>query len=211
MMSLKSNTITKRFAQMRSSSTAQLERACAISHLGRRKSRTTIRLSGTIMPLIVFLLLVGVPFHFAEAQNSNSARPTAPKTKSKKAKKRKMPPPPASTSNNGSELAVGSWGGDHIRLVSTSTGATVELDCAHATITPQIRLDKDNCFDVQGSYIKEHAGPPRPGEQEQSYPARFKGCVCQSNLDLTITPAGRSDSSSYTLVYGRTAQLVKCL
>lgn len=122
-----------------------------------------------------------------------------------------MPPPPASKNNISSGLAVGSWGGDHIRLVSTNAGAAVELDCAHATIEAQIQLNKDNCFDVAGSYIKEHAGPPRPGEQDQSYPARFKGCVRQSTLDLTITTGGASGASTFDLVYGRTAQVVKCL
>jgi hypothetical protein len=143
--------------------------------------------------------------------NGKKFRQIVRRTKRRRSVGRTIPTPPAGKQNNGNELRLGSWGGDHVRFVNTNAGASVEFDCAHAIIESKIYLNQNACFDVVGSYFKEHAGPPRPGEQDQSFPARFKGCVRQSNLDLSIAPVGASGSSSSILVYGQAAQLIKCL
>src|SRR3979411_2412047 len=47
-------------------------------------------------------------------------------------------------------LPVGLWGGEHISMEVTGQGATVEYDCAHATIGQRIALDRRGRFDVPG-------------------------------------------------------------
>ena len=56
-------------------------------------------------------------------------------------------------------VPIGSWGGDHIRLEVTETGATVEYDCAYGSIEGPLFLDKADNFEARGIYIFERGGP----------------------------------------------------
>src|SRR6266404_4607647 len=47
-------------------------------------------------------------------------------------------------------VAVGDWGGRHIRLSVTERGATIEYDCANGTIEEPLLLGRDGRFDVRG-------------------------------------------------------------
>jgi hypothetical protein len=177
-------------------------------------SRVTTAARRTLLVLTVWLLLAGLLYQpvFCQASKSrNARRRVANKVKRSPAVRRKTAKHSAATKNNRNALAIGSWGGEHIRLVSSSEGATIELDCAHATIEAEIYLNQDNCFDMQGLYFEEHAGPPRPGEQIRSYPARVRGCVRQSTMNLTITPDDTSKAGAFTLNYDQAASIVKCL
>ena len=40
-------------------------------------------------------------------------------------------------------VPTGSWGGEHIRMIVTKTGAKIEYDCALGTIDEALLLDKD--------------------------------------------------------------------
>ena len=58
----------------------------------------------------------------------------------------------------------GTWGGDHIRLEVSGTGATLEYDCAVGTIEGSI-LPRDGRFSASGThtfswqYVKGYSGP----------------------------------------------------
>jgi hypothetical protein len=106
-------------------------------------------------------------------------------------------------------LAPGSWGGNHVALEVTSSGGTVEFDCAHGTITEPIALDDDGRFDAAGTYVREHGGPVREGE-EDARPARYGGRVQGQTMTLTITVAGES-VGPFELERGRTPRITKCL
>jgi hypothetical protein len=91
------------------------------------------------------------------------------------------------------------------------SSASVEFDCAHATIPRRITLDRRGRFDVAGTYAEEHGGPARMGEPDGGYAARFTGRVDGGTMKLTVS---RRDTKriigTFTLAHGREPSLVKC-
>ena len=117
------------------------------------------------------------------------------------------------TENQGreSQLAIGAWGGEHISLEVTADGAITEYDCAHGTISQRISLDRRGRFNVPGTYIAEHGGPVREGQQANSIPVQFNGRVSEKRMHLTVRRRGsRQLIGNFTLVFGQEASLVKC-
>lgn len=163
-----------------------------------------------IPALLIFLLVAGLSLQSESGQAQNrTIRRRA--TRARKSPRRTVSRRSGGKTQSSGELALGTWGGEHIHLISSGEGTRIELDCAHATIKPQIRLNQSNCFVVQGSYFREHAGPSRPGEMDQSEPVRFQGCVKGDTLELTIALNGTSGTDTFTLVSGRAGQITKCL
>ena len=108
-------------------------------------------------------------------------------------------------------LASRVWGGDHIRLEATESGASIEYDCAHSTIDEPIVLNRAGKFEVKGSYSREHSGPMRTDEETKSSIARYVGVVLDKTLTLTVTLADSGDSiGTFTLTRGRDVILRKC-
>jgi len=106
----------------------------------------------------------------------------------------------------------GSWGGAHIRLMVTNTGAAAEFDCAHGTIDAPLTLDKSGQFDISGTLTVDGPGPVIPDRPSQPRPARYDGRLNGSVLTLTITLTDTNDSAgTFTLRRGGTANLTKCL
>lgn len=109
------------------------------------------------------------------------------------------------------QLAVGLWGGEHIRLEVNTQGATVEYDCAHGTISQRIVADRRGRFVVDGTHVEEHGGPVRANEQVSGYPVRFTGQVRGKRMTLTVR---RRDTKkligTFTLLDGQEGALVKC-
>lgn len=109
-------------------------------------------------------------------------------------------------------VAIGSWGGRHVRMEVTGTGAQLEFDCAHAAITEPLRLGAGGSFDLSGRYKQEHGGPIRSDEDQDGQPARFKGHVTGQTMTLTITLEGSNEpAGSYTLEFGKATRIMKCL
>jgi hypothetical protein len=109
-------------------------------------------------------------------------------------------------------VSVGRWGGNHIAIDVTSSGAQLDFDCAHATITEPIQLDANGNFNVPGLYAQEHGGPVRMGEDQDGKPAHFKGRITGKTLTLTITLDGSSEAvGSYTLEQGKFSRIRKCM
>lgn len=112
-------------------------------------------------------------------------------------------------------LMPGMWGGKHIRLDVTETGARVEYDCAHGTVEGKIVVDGQGRFNVYGRHFEEHGGPVRPTEVEDEgasgYRVRLSGRVGGSLLKLTVTRADtRKVIGTFNLARDREAGLVKC-
>jgi hypothetical protein len=106
----------------------------------------------------------------------------------------------------------GVWGGDHIALVGSETGATVEYDCAHGTVDEALVPDKNGRIDVLGTHTREHGGPDREGEMPDVHPARYQGYVSQGTLTVTVTLTDTGDVlGPFTLVRGDSGNLFKCL
>ena len=108
-------------------------------------------------------------------------------------------------------LPVGLWGGEHISMEVTGQGATIEYDCAHATIDKRIVPDRRGRFDVSGMQVPEHGGPLRQNEQPTGYPVRFAGQVNGKRMKLSVRDSlTKKLIGDFTLVYGVEPKLRKC-
>lgn len=138
----------------------------------------------------------------AQSVKSRQAKPR------KSRKTRKTPRQPSGATR----LPTGAWGGEHVNLDATTTGARLEFDCAHGTITQALMLDTRNSFDVPGTYAQEHGGPVRIDEKPNTHPARYTGRVAGQTLTLTITLTDSQEKiGTYTLTRGQAARLFRCL
>jgi hypothetical protein len=107
-------------------------------------------------------------------------------------------------------LPVGQWGGQHISMDVTARGATVEYDCAHATIERKITVDRHGRFDVSGMQSPERGGPVRQG-QDTGYAVRFKGQVNGKTMTLNVTNTLTKELiGTFTLIHGAEPRLMKC-
>lgn len=112
----------------------------------------------------------------------------------------------------GNAVAAGEWGGQHVGLTVTASGARIEFDCAHGSIGAKMSLDAEGRFNVMGTFVKERGGPVRIDEKPDSSPARYSGRVegKKMTLTLTLTDSGE-DLGTFTLTRGESPNLTKCL
>jgi|SRR5947209_2776601 len=106
-------------------------------------------------------------------------------------------------------IATGTWGGEHVRMEVTKTGAEIEFDCAHGQTTEPIALDKRGNFDAPGTFTPEHGGPILRDEAPPSNPARYSGHLDGDSMNLTVTREKES-LGSFTLTRGSQGTLMKC-
>ena len=95
-------------------------------------------------------------------------------------------------------------------MTVTSTGATVQFDCAHGTIPKPLTVDSSGHFDIVGTYTQE--GGPTPAA-ETPVDARYSGVLHgTTQLDLSVTlTASNQTIPSVALQHGMPATLVRCL
>jgi hypothetical protein len=118
----------------------------------------------------------------------------------------------AAASGESRRVAAGSWGGMGIAMTVTETGARIEYDCAHGSISEPLLLDADGRFDVKGLHFREHGGPAREGEETRGDPVRYTGQVAGENMTLTVEhEQSDAPADSYKLVRGKTGRIHKCL
>ena len=106
----------------------------------------------------------------------------------------------------------GEWGGQHIGMVVTPTGAQIEYDCAHGRIDGALRLDDDGEFVATGVHVQEHGGPVREGEQVVERPARYRGRVRGSRMALRVELTDSAQTlGDFELQRGANPNVLKCL
>ena len=106
--------------------------------------------------------------------------------------------------------AAGNWGGEHVGLVTTDSGARLDFDCANGSIDQPITPDGQGRFDVTGTYVREGPGPVRP-DQLRGQPARYRGRIEGNTMTLSVELAGTDVSiGTYTLVRDRLPRIRKC-
>jgi hypothetical protein len=109
-------------------------------------------------------------------------------------------------------VQAGTWGGDHIRMEATTTGANLEYDCAHGTINQPLILDANGRFDAAGTHVFEHGGPTYQNEEPDAHPARYTGQVIGTTMALTIVTTDQNRTiGTFTLTLGKQARVFKCL
>jgi hypothetical protein len=107
---------------------------------------------------------------------------------------------------------LGMWGGEHISLTITPTGATLEYDCAHGAIDEPLIPRRDRSFDLSGTHTLEHGGPIRQDEEPDIHPARYTGRINGRSMTLTITLTDTDQViGTFQLVQGAFPRLFKCL
>src|SRR6266699_4335358 len=84
-----------------------------------------------------------------------------------------------------SPVALGTWGGNHISMLVTSTSTHVELDCAHGDWSGALAAGANGEFTILGTFVREHGGPIRIDEIVETHPARYTGAVSSSSMSLT--------------------------
>ena len=82
----------------------------------------------------------------------------------------------------GSELRVGTWGGDNTGVIVDESAAHVHIGCTVGNIPGRIALDASGRFTVNGEYVLRAypvaVGPPLP--------AQFSGRVIGRTLTLAV-------------------------
>jgi hypothetical protein len=109
-------------------------------------------------------------------------------------------------------IALGPWGGSHVRMDVTSTGARLEYDCAEGVIEEPLRPDGEGRFTASGVHTPGHGGPIRVGEVLPSFRARYEGRVDGEQLSLlvTLTETGTM-LGTFELRRGSSGLLTRCL
>ena len=106
----------------------------------------------------------------------------------------------------------GMWGGMHIGLEVSDSGARVVYDCAHGTIDQPMILNSTSQFDVTGSYVRERGGPLREGESAGSEPVRYTGRIQDETMTVTVTLVDTKETiGTFTLKHGANPRIRKCL
>ena len=103
------------------------------------------------------------------------------------------------------------WGGDHIILTVTDSGSHLELDCAHGDIPGPLTVDRGTIA-ITGTFVREHGGPIRVDEIQDTHPALYSGTLSGSTLQLSIRLTDSGEViGSFSLARGATGRIAKCL
>jgi hypothetical protein len=109
-------------------------------------------------------------------------------------------------------IAPSEWGGEHIGLAVSETGAALEYDCASGTIDQKIAAATDGTFSAVGTHTRGHGGPIMQGEIPDRHPARYDGWTDGQTMKLTVTLTDTGEKlGDYALTRGQSARVFRCL
>ena len=144
-----------------------------------------------IFRLVLLTVLVTVSIVGINAQN-NSSKTLGKQTRVKNAVK-------------------GIWGGKHIRLEITDSGANLEFDCAHAVVIRPIIPDKNGYFSIFADYTPESFGPVLRDSPVQSYRVKISAQIRNRKMTLTIKRQSTNKLlGTFMLAQNQEPFLVKC-
>ena len=106
---------------------------------------------------------------------------------------------------------TGVWGGDHISMEITASGASIEYDCANGAISEKIVLDSAGHFEAHGSHSPEHGGPSRIEDEGRGQAATYRGTVTGDTMELTVILSKSNETvGKFTLTHGKSGRIRKC-
>jgi hypothetical protein len=109
-------------------------------------------------------------------------------------------------------VQTGAWGGEHLALTVTETGAHLEFDCASGDVTEPLTVDREGRLAVDGVYVRGHGGPTRSGEEPDRKPARYSGRIEGNTMTLAVTLTDSKENvGTFTLTHGAQPRLRRCL
>jgi hypothetical protein len=101
------------------------------------------------------------------------------------------------------------WGGNHVRMTATGSGAELEFDCATGTITEKVP-ETDGSFSLHGTFTPERSGPSRD-DRSRTAPALYSGTIEHDTMTLHIVLEGQErELGQYVLSRGAAGTLRKC-
>ena len=102
------------------------------------------------------------------------------------------------------------WGGDHIEMEVTRSGARLEFDCAHGTIDEPLRPDPQGAFKLKGTFTPERGGPSRD-ENRPAPRATYSGTIYGTAMALkVVVEGGDAKGTIYELVRDQRGNVRKC-
>lgn len=109
-------------------------------------------------------------------------------------------------------LPDGNWGGEHVGMVVTDSGATLEYDCAAGRINGPLRLESDGSFTWTGVHMPGHGGPIFFDEPPNEHPARYTGHATSTTLQYTLEVLDMPGTvMTFTMKRGANPHVFKCL
>ena len=103
------------------------------------------------------------------------------------------------------------WGGEHLELVVSDTGAILQYDCAHGTIEGPLTIDDEGKFNLTGSHVRERGGPTRQGEAKPGHPTQYTGWTDGKKMTLAVRLVNTNEEmGTFELTRGQQARLFKC-
>jgi hypothetical protein len=107
--------------------------------------------------------------------------------------------------------AENTWGGEHIEMVTTASGAQIEFDCATGAINEPVPLKSTSDFQLKGTFTREHGGPVRENEAPRVVSATYSGRIENGKMYLKISVAGKDAyEESFVLRQRQSGRLMKC-
>jgi hypothetical protein len=102
------------------------------------------------------------------------------------------------------------WGGNHVRMEVTGSGAELEFDCATGTITDAMP-ETEGAFSLKGTFTPERGGPTRDGDTSRTVDANYSATIKNDTMTLRVVVGGKDqEAAQYVLVRGREGRLMKC-
>jgi hypothetical protein len=103
------------------------------------------------------------------------------------------------------------WGSRGIFLQMNASGATIEFDCAHGTVTDPMPPIAGGAFSVAGTYTPEMGGPVQKDNPSRDLPATYKISISGDTMRLEVILADRSrQPPPFTLTRGTAGKVIKC-
>jgi len=120
--------------------------------------------------------------------------------------------PTAKSTQNARALANGVWGGQGISLEVNDSGAEINYDCAHGTITGKIIPDRVGKFVAKGFHVREHGAPARQEENTPGQPVTYQGSIAGETMTLKVTQSEtKKPIGTFTLTRGQAGRVRKCM
>jgi len=109
-------------------------------------------------------------------------------------------------------VASGVWGGEHLGVTVTSSGAQLEFDCAHGNIDQPLTVDEAGKLAIVGTFVREHGGPIRSDEKEDKRRTLYSGQLKGDTLTITVTLVESNEQvGTFTVTRGAEPIVRKCL
>ncbi|MEA2573830.1 MAG: hypothetical protein QOH93_1128, partial [Chloroflexia bacterium] len=112
----------------------------------------------------------------------------------------------------GTALPLGEYGGEHLGISVSTTGLSIEFDCAHASFGGPISVTNGK-FTANGTYTQESGVQMDPELRPQGQPAVLNGTMTGNTLTITIAIQGDRPTQigPLTATKGQEPVIRKCM